>query len=517
MRAFLSKHTPKLIGGLVFLLFLAGIIWSISSAVRSSLPVPELSSTDHTSPAISLPSVDTVPKPTGDSEYDLERKGNQGVDVSLHSKSPFRLHLPSSLDLPVTVALRNNRIIGIVHKDGSVFRQSDKDQNIGTPENKKLLDIIQKDPVLSTYSSGDGRTIFYTGKTEQGEEKQWLFKHWTLYDKQKNSVESVSYTLTGAVVTIDGSGSANVFFDDGTGPQGTSPDFTVPKPYILDKDGNKTDLNWHFDQATKILSTSFVAQAESYPIALDPSILKTDAVIATFSGKTVSMGWPCGGTVTDIDGNTYGSVQIGTQCWMTSNMMTTRYPDGTAITRGPVTSGGAWNNTDNGFYAYPPNTANTAEETLANIQSGKLGFVYQWSATMYGSVTAGVQGICPSRWHVPTHDEYTTMERAVCTSGSCTTDFPFDTSTIGWRGTNEGSNLSTETSGGTNSSGFTGHLAGYRGTDGPFRSRGSYAYLWSSSQSGGSAWHRYLNSGSATVNRGADSKAYGFSVRCLKD
>ena len=517
MRPFLSKHTPKLIGGLVFILVLTGIVWAISSAVHSSLPVPELSSADHTSPAISLPSADTVAQPTADSGYDLERNGSQGVDVSLHSKSPFRIRLPKSLDLPVAIALQDNRIIGIVHKDGAAFTQSDKAQNIGTPENKKLLDIIQKDPVLSTYSSGDGRTIFYTGKTEQGEEKQWLFKHWTLYDKQKNSIESVSYTLTGAVVTIDGSGVANVFFDDGTGPQGTSPDFTIPKPYFLDKDGNRTDLVWKFEKATKILSTSFTAKAEAYPIALDPSILKTDAVIATFSGKTVSMGWPCGGTVTDIDGNTYGSVQIGTQCWMTSNMMTTRYPDGTSITRGPVGSGGLWTGADLGFYAYPPNTANTAEETLANIQTGKLGFVYQWSAAMHGSVTAGVQGICPSRWHVPTHDEYTTMERAICTSGTCATDFPFDTSTTGWRGTNEGSKLSLETSGGNNSSGFTGHLAGYRNTDGAFINRGTHAYLWSSSQSGSTAWTRSFYSGYSTVGRYSYSKAYGFSVRCVKD
>ena len=221
--------------------------------------------------------------------------------------------------------------------------------------------------------------------------------------------------------------------------------------------------------------------------------------------------------VSDVDSNTYGSVQIGTQCWMTSNMMTTRYPDGTSITRGPVGSGGLWTGADLGFYAYPPNTANTAEETLANIQTGKLGFVYQWSAAMHGSVTAGVQGICPSRWHVPTHDEYTTMERAICTSGTCATDFPFDTSTTGWRGTNEGSKLSTETSGGTNSSGFTGHLAGYRFTDGTFVNRGTYAFLWSSSQSGSTAWYRGLGSGISTVIRFSGTKAYGFSVRCVRD
>jgi hypothetical protein len=41
--------------------------------------------------------------------------------------------------------------------------------------------------------------------------------------------------------------------------------------------------------------------------------------------------------------------------------------------------------------------------------------------------------------------------------------------------------------------------------------------FWSSSQSGGNAWNRKLNTSNATMNRNANSKANGFSVRCLKD
>ncbi|MFZ2984734.1 MAG: FISUMP domain-containing protein [Candidatus Moraniibacteriota bacterium] len=220
----------------------------------------------------------------------------------------------------------------------------------------------------------------------------------------------------------------------------------------------------------------------------------------------------CGSdTIADVDSNIYNTVLIGTQCWMKENMMTTKYPDGTSITRGPT--GATWSG-DNAYYAYPPNVDNTAEESLANISANKLGFVYQWSAATKSGTS---QGICPTNWHVPTHDEYTTLERAVCTSGTCVTDFPIDTSTTGWRGTDEGSKLSLYTSGGTNSSGFSGILAGNRTAVGNFSSRGTYTTLWSSTPSSGSAWDRYLYSGSTTVFRTTPGKAGGYSVRCLKN
>ncbi len=59
--------------------------------------------------------------------------------------------------------------------------------------------------------------------------------------------------------------------------------------------------------------------------------------------------------------------------------------------------------------------------------------------------------------------------------------------------------------------------AGHRYSDGSFAGRATYVYIWSSSQSGAGAWNRYLNSSLAAVSGGTNSKAYGFSVRCLKN
>ncbi|MEA3514300.1 MAG: fibrobacter succinogenes major paralogous domain-containing protein [Nanoarchaeota archaeon] len=213
-------------------------------------------------------------------------------------------------------------------------------------------------------------------------------------------------------------------------------------------------------------------------------------------------------TVVDIEGNEYNTVEIGTQCWMKENMRTTKYADGSSITRGPI--GATWDGNDNGYYACPPNFGNTAEDCNAVSTLG-FGYVYQWSAAMKGSVAANAQGICPSGWHIPSHDEYTTLEREVCTSGTCATDFPYDSTTTGWLGTNEGISLS---SGGT--SGFSALFPGYRHSNGAFGYRNVLTNWWSSVQNYESyAWRRGLQSGHWASIRYYDVKSYAFSVRCI--
>jgi len=83
---------------------------------------------------------------------------------------------------------------------------------------------------------------------------------------------------------------------------------------------------------------------------------------------------------------------------------------------------------------------------------------------------------------------------------------------IGWRGTDQGTQLK---SGGT--SGLNVPLAGYRTTGGSFIALSSHADLWSSSESSTSAWRRDLYSDYVTVKRDTIDKVFGFSVRCLRN
>lgn len=210
----------------------------------------------------------------------------------------------------------------------------------------------------------------------------------------------------------------------------------------------------------------------------------------------ISCGFVCGtDKIVDVrDGKTYETTKIGEQCWMAENL---NYDNGCASI--PFVSG-----TDNGWCGCYDNTSANC------LTYGKL---YQWSITQ--------NNICPSGWHIPTHDELTTLERAVCSSGTCLTDFPYDTTTVGTRGTNEGSKLKTITgwtsNNGTDDYGFSALPSGLMYTDGSFGSLGSTFAVWSSITSSGASWQRQLYSTSSGSYRSRAFVQCGLSIRCLKD
>jgi uncharacterized protein (TIGR02145 family) len=154
---------------------------------------------------------------------------------------------------------------------------------------------------------------------------------------------------------------------------------------------------------------------------------------------------------------------------------------------------------------------------------------------------ANRHGICPPNWHVPTDSEWGDIFNAM-ESGTNTNHNTGDS----WRGTDAGSrgksvctvsdNLNTgntyvnDTNAnwyyhsfsntlGTDAYGFRVLPAGCRNLDGSiFRNRGIYAYFWSSSlYSTTSAWYRYFYYGSTGLVRGHYNRAYGYSVRCIKN
>jgi uncharacterized protein (TIGR02145 family) len=228
-------------------------------------------------------------------------------------------------------------------------------------------------------------------------------------------------------------------------------------------------------------------------------------------------GLSCPGTptVTDIDGNVYNTVLIGTQCWMKENLKTTTYKNYIPIPN--VTDAGAWFNLTSGAYVWYDNDTSWKD---------KYGALYNWYATMDPC------GLCPSGWHVPNNAEWTQLVDYVVSQG-----FPNE-----WDNPNGASNAlkscrqvnsplgagcnTTEnprwdahnTHHGFDQFGFSVLPGSYRSSNGLFDYIGSTGYWWTYTEySSCSAWYRYQINHFGNVFEIIEEKNFGFSVRCLKD
>jgi uncharacterized protein (TIGR02145 family) len=209
-------------------------------------------------------------------------------------------------------------------------------------------------------------------------------------------------------------------------------------------------------------------------------------------------------TVKDIDGNAYPVVTIGSQVWMAKNLQTTRYPDGTPIPL--VDTITAWDVLDENSRAYC-----WFGDEINNKDT--YGALYTWAAAMKGAESSdanpsGVQGVCPTGWHLPSNAEWEELER-----------FLGGTDVAGGKmkeaGTTHWADPNTDA---TNESGFTGLPGGYRSNIGTFGRFASYGSWWNSDEySETSAYYRLLNFGNTAIYKLHLSKEVGFSVRCVRD
>lgn len=196
-------------------------------------------------------------------------------------------------------------------------------------------------------------------------------------------------------------------------------------------------------------------------------------------------------TVTDIDGNVYHTIIIGTQVWLLENLCVTHYRNGDPIPE--VTDNTAWSNLTTGAYCNYDNDINNVT-TYCRL--------YNWFAVNDS------RKIAPVGWHVPSDAEWTTL-----------TDYLGGESVAGGKLKEMGlTHWISPNTGATNESGFTGLPGGNRDNGGDFDNIGDNGGWWSSTEfSTSAAWNRRLQYNSGEVDRGSNSKGTAFSVRCLKD
>jgi uncharacterized protein (TIGR02145 family) len=271
---------------------------------------------------------------------------------------------------------------------------------------------------------------------------------------------------------------------------------------------NTTDVNKPVSTATQTALNLKVNVSDTSNM-LNPYLRKADAIISNAIAIIADLqnqvtvlqnridvnNLFTGANAVDIDGNNYQGVRIGGQIWMSENLKTSRYNNGDLIPI--VTDNAAWSALTTGSRSWYDNDGTTYENPYGNL--------YNWYAVN------DPRKLCPTGWHVPTHDEWTIL-----------TTYLEGESVAGGKMKSTGTDYWLEESAGTdNSSGFSALPGGNRSDfDGSFFFIRIIAFFWSATEFDDShAWTRnlYFDNGIVTRNNLNYGKSVGASVRCLRD
>jgi uncharacterized protein (TIGR02145 family) len=195
--------------------------------------------------------------------------------------------------------------------------------------------------------------------------------------------------------------------------------------------------------------------------------------------------------ISDIDGNQYSSVTIGTQTWMVENLKTTRLNDGTEIP--VIKNAAAWGNLSTPGYCLYNYDETGYKDTY--------GVLYNW-------FTVNTDNLCPVGWHIPTDAEWEALTISLGGEGVAGSKLRGSGMMSHWGGGNM--------MGVTNETGFTALPGGFCSSIGMFNGIANNGYWWSATENNdANAWYRFMVNDNTRFNRGYGLKLQGCSVRCL--
>lgn len=228
--------------------------------------------------------------------------------------------------------------------------------------------------------------------------------------------------------------------------------------------------------------------------------------IGTFYGNVISFTTQedSSNTFTDLrDGNIYNIVTIGSQVWMKENLRYLPNVVGPAVGSLTIPL----------YYVYGYDGTSVIEaKTNSNYHT--YGVLYNWIAAMNGETSSesnpsGVQGICPTGWHLPSSDEILQLGNSVggiyIAGGKLK-----EMGTIHWSDPNIGA---------TNESGFTALPSGYRWVKNEYFVNMKYeAPFWTTTDIDVEFARVYIVVyDHDAIIMPVYNKEWGMSVRCIKD
>ncbi|MGA3014710.1 MAG: FISUMP domain-containing protein [Bacteroidales bacterium] len=183
----------------------------------------------------------------------------------------------------------------------------------------------------------------------------------------------------------------------------------------------------------------------------------------------------CGNNLLDVrDNKVYPTIQLGSQCWMASNL---NY--GTEL----ISTQNQRDNCISEKYCYNDSPINCINQ----------GGLYQWDELMLYDDTPANQGFCPPGWHIPTENEWNNLFANWTNNG-------FAGSTLKYSGY----------------SGFSALLSGENYFNKSWKYQNFATFFWSSTLHGNiHAWAYGINDPDPSVSAYPASRDNAFAVRCV--
>jgi uncharacterized protein (TIGR02145 family) len=303
----------------------------------------------------------------------------------------------------------------------------------------------------------------------------------------KETLAVIVTSVVDVITPISATCSGNVTADQGSAPTERGVCWsTEPAPDVT---GNKTSGGTGIGEFTYLMTgltpqTTYYARA--YAINKAGTAYGDELTFTTPEDHTGETG-----TVTDIDGNVYHTIGIGSQFWTTENLKTTRFNDETPIPL--VTDISTWGSLVAPGYCWYNN------DEAAN--KGVYGALYNWYVVVSSKLP-------PAGWHVSTDAEWTILETylgGLTEAGGKLKE----TGTDHWMTPNTGA---------TNETGFSAVPGGMRAKDGSYNHLGEAGNFWTTTTaSNQAAWYRAMDYMGAGNTRGNNSVNWGMSVRLVRD
>ncbi|MDD5084363.1 MAG: FG-GAP repeat protein, partial [Candidatus Moranbacteria bacterium] len=246
------------------------------------------------------------------------RQGEAAAPEGVSEASERSIRFPKNYTEPIVIGLNKDKQITMLDQSAKYdYRQSVLTSNSALSEGVRSMlpqghrsDADKRGDSRSddarmylTYTSPDERkTLYYAYQSDQALGGKQL-KNWVLYREGKGD-EREAYTFQNAKIKKNDDGSVSIFYVGEKDIQNqkaaaqvdqslleraqkvvaadmqqdlmannTVPDITVPRPYFIDKESNRMDLEWEVDTDTSTIALHIRAKPEQYPLALDPTLV----------------------------------------------------------------------------------------------------------------------------------------------------------------------------------------------------------------------------------------------------